>query len=102
MPTRWSLLSTTYIEELPHVNWKWMATRLWTMTGAYLEDGLLSHLVLMCSGEEFNGLGSWKYLYQLNSGGSAQLENLEREYFVSFPKCEKVADLQPHLAQWVQ
>ena len=30
------------------------------------------------------------------------MENLEREYFVSFPKCEKVADLQPHSAQWVQ
>ena len=100
MPIRWSSLATTYIEALPHVNWEWMATHLWTMTGAYLEDGLLSRRVMMCSGEEFNGLELWRYLYHQNSGGSAQLETLEREYFVSFPKCEKVSDLQPHLSQW--
>ena len=41
-------------------------------------------------------------LYHQNSGGSAQLENLEREYFVAFPKCNKLVDLQSHLAQWVQ
>ena len=41
-------------------------------------------------------------LYHQDSGGSAQLENLEREYFVAFPKCDKLVDLQTHLAQWVQ
>ena len=30
------------------------------------------------------------------------MEKLEREYVVAFPKCEKIVDLQPHLAQWVQ
>ena len=99
---RWSNLSTTFIEELPRVNWEWIATHLWTFTGGFLEDGIVSRRIMMCSGEEFNGLELWRYLYQQNSGGSAQLENLEREYFVAFPKCDKVADLQPHLAQWVQ
>ena len=56
----------------------------------------------MCSGEECNGLEIWRVLYQQNSGGSVPLEKLEREYFVSFHKCEKLVDLQAHLAQWVQ
>ena len=30
------------------------------------------------------------------------MENLERAYFVDFPKCEKLVDLQHHLAQWMQ
>ena len=57
---------------------------------------------MMCPGKDFNGLELWRYLYEQHPEGSAQLENLEREYFVSFPKCDKVAALQPHLAQWVQ
>ena len=102
VPIHWNMLATTRIQSLPMVNWEWIATHLWTFTGAYLEDGLLSRRIMMCSGEEFNGLELWRVLYQQNSGGSVPLENLEREYFVSFPKCEKVSNLQPHLAQWVQ
>ena len=30
------------------------------------------------------------------------MENLERAYFVDFPKCDKIVDLQHHLAQWIQ
>ena len=102
VPIHWNMLATTKIASLPMVNWEWIATHLWTFTGGYLEDGLLSRRIMMCSGEEFNGLELWRVLYQQNSGGSVPLENLEREYFVSFPKCDKVIDLQPHLAQWVQ
>ena len=101
-PIRWSQLSTTKIDSLPMINWEWIATHLWTFTGGYLEDGILSQRITMCSGEEFNGLELWRVIHQQNSGGSAQLENLEREYFVAFPKCERTSDLQNHLSQWVQ
>ena len=58
--------------------------------------------MIITAGEEFNGFELWRHLFQQNSGGSAQLENLERAYFVDFPKCERLQDLQPHLAQWCQ
>ena len=80
VPIHWNMLASTRIASLPMVNWEGIATHLWTFTGACLEDGLLSKRIMMCSGEEFNGPELWRVLYQQNSGGSAPLENLEREY----------------------
>ena len=102
VPIRWNKLATTQVSSLPHVNWEWLATHLWTFTGEYLDDNMLSRRMIITAGEEFNGFELWRHLFQQHSGGSAQLENLKRAYFVDFPKCERLQDLQPHLAQWCQ
>ena len=52
-------------------------------------------------GEEFNGLELWRALYRESCGGSAQLANLERSHFISFPRCDKSAELPINLGQWV-
>ena len=78
VPIRGCTLATTYIPALPHLNWEWATSHLWTLTGGCLEDCLLNGRIMICPGEEFNGLNMWRFLYKLNSGGSGQLENIGR------------------------
>ena len=102
VPIRWADLDTTQIPELPYVDWKWIATHLWTFTGNYLSDTQLVRRSTLVGGEEFNGLEYWRSLFSENVGGSAQLANLERGYFIAFPNCPNITELEPHLKQWVQ
>ena len=44
----------------------------------------------------------WRSLYSENVGGSTQLANLERGYFIAFPNCSNIVELEPHLKQWTQ
>ena len=102
VPIHWRLLASTRIEELPHMNWEWMSTHLWTFTANYLSDVQLNRRGTLVMGEEFNGLELWRALFRENCGGSAQLANLERSHFVDFPRCEKSSDLLVHLGQWTE
>ena len=56
----------------------------------------------LVGGEEFNGIEYWRCLFSENVGGSAQLANLERGHFIAFPNCPNIADLEPHLKQWIE
>ena len=96
-PIHWRSLATTQVTELPYDNWEWVATHIWTFIGGYVNDILLSRRSTMTNGEEFTGLELWKAIFQENCGGSAELANLERGYFVDFPTCDKPAGLQSHL-----
>ena len=97
-PIAWAKLCTTMIPELPYIEWEWVTTQLWTFLGGYINDTLLSRRLTMANGEAYNGMELWRTMYQENIGGSAALSNLERGYFIEFPKCEKAEDLQPHLS----
>ena len=57
--------------------------------------------MVLVGGEESNGLECWRTLYSENVGGSTQLANLERGHFIAFPRCTNLAELEPHLKQWV-
>ena len=56
----------------------------------------------LVGGEEFNGIEYWRCVFSENVGGSAQLANLERGHFIAFPNCPNLADLEPHLKQWIE
>ena len=101
-PIKWANLNSTVIPDLPHVQWEWVATHLWTFLGGYIDNTLLGRRLTMANGEPYNGLELWRAMYQQNIGGSAALSNLERGYFIDFPKCEKAEYLQPHISLWVQ
>ena len=101
-PIEWAKLAMTTIPELPYVQWQWVATHLWTFLGGYINDTLLGRRLTMANGEPYNGMELWRALYQENVGGSAALSNLERGYFIDFPKCDKTEDLQSHLSLWLQ
>ena len=101
-PIAWSTLRATHIAAVPHMNWEWLATHMWTFIGSYLNDTLLGDRLTLTHGESFNGLELWRMLHTQNSGGGVQMANTERGYFVGFPKCEKAADLSSHLGVWVR
>ena len=101
-PIKWADLDATTIAELPYVDWKWIATHLWTFTGNFLSDTQLVRRTTLVGGEEFNGLEYWRSLFSENVGGSTQLANLERGYFIAFPNCPAIGELEPHLKQWTQ
>ena len=101
-PIEWAKLRTTVIPDLPYVQWEWIATHLWTFLGGYIDNTLLGRRLTMANGEPYNGMELWRAMYQQNIGGSAALSNLERGYFIDFPKCAKAEDLQPHISLWVQ
>ena len=102
VPIKWELLPTTHIPDLPYVNWSWIATHIWTFTGAFLTDNQLLRRSTLTLGQEFNGLELWRALYMENCGGSAEMITTERAFFIDFPKCERATDLQIHLGTWVQ
>ena len=41
-PIKWNSLATTYVRELPYLDWQWVATHIWTFTAGYLIDTQLS------------------------------------------------------------
>ena len=101
-PIAWSTLGATRIQSVPHMNWEWLATHMWTFIGSYLNDTLLGDRLTLTHGESFNGLELWRMLHTQNCGGGVQMANTERGYFVGFPKCEKASDLSSHLGIWVR
>ena len=101
-PIAWSALAATRIPSIPHMNWEWLATHMWTFIGAYLNDTLLQDRLTLTHGEVYNGLELWRMLHTQNCGGGTQMANTERGYFVGFPKCEKSSDLTSHLGTWVR
>ena len=100
-PINWHQLTTLRVPELPYLNWQWVSTHLWSFTGAYLTDSQLTNRVTLVGGQEFNGLEHWRALYLQNCGGSSEMANAERGFWIEFPKCDKATDLQAHLAQWI-
>ncbi len=102
IPIRWAQLANTHVEDLPYLDWQWIATHLWTFTGNFLSDAQLTRRAALVGGEEFNGLEYWRALYSENVGGSTQLANLERGHFIAFPNCPNIGELEPHLKQWIQ
>ena len=99
VPIKWATLSTAYVQELPFLDWQWVATHIWTFTANYLNDTQIERRGTLCMGEEFNGLELWRTLFRENCGGSVQLANLERGHFIAFPKCDKASELRIHLGQ---
>ena len=102
MPISWSTLASIHIPELPHMNWQWISTHVWTITGGFLSDTQLNRRTDLTCGEEFNGLELWRALFNENCGGSAEMGKTERSYFINFPKCEKTTELRTHMGQWCQ
>ena len=102
VPIVWADLRTTYVPDLPHVDWQWISTHIWAFTGNFLSDAQLTRRMALVGGEEFNGLEYWRALHAENVGGSTQLANLERGHFIAFPRCDNLAHLEPHLKQWIQ
>ena len=100
-PIDWNTLATTRVAELPYLNWQWVATHLWSFTGAYLTDIQLTDRATLSGGQEFNGLEHWRALFLQNCGGSSEMANAERGFWIAFPKCEKSTELHKHLSQWV-
>ena len=100
-PIAWAALAYTNVDELPYMDWHWIATHLWTFTGNFLNDSQLKHRSTLVGNEEFNGLEYWRALYAENIGGSTQLANLERGHFIGFPNCSDLGQLEAHLKQWV-
>ena len=100
-PIDWNLLATTRVAELPYLNWSWVATHMWSFTGAYLTDNQLTNRSTLVGGQEFNGLEHWRALYLQNCGGSSEMANAERGFWIDFPKCERSTDLHAHLTQWI-
>ena len=96
----WHQLASTRVPEMPYLNWQWVSTHLWSFTGAYLTDTQLTNRMTLVGGQEFNGLEHWRSLYLQNCGGSSEMANAERGFWIEFPKCERAGDLQPHLTQW--
>ena len=101
-PIRWSELRATYVQELPNLNWEWVASHLWSFTSSFLTDTQLDRRMALVQGEEFNGIEFWRALYQENIGGSVQLAAMEHSHFISFPKCSSATGLHAHLGQWMQ
>ena len=79
VPIKWEWLPTTTVPELPYVNWSWIATQIWTFTGAYLTLLRRTSLTL---GQEFIGLELWRAPCMENCKGSAEMVNTERSFFI--------------------
>ena len=68
-PISWSTLARTHFSELPHLNWQWISTHIWTVIGGFLNDTQLNRRTDLTLGEEFNDLELWRALYTENCGG---------------------------------
>ena len=68
VPIKWATLSTAYVQELPFLDWQWVATHIWTFTANYLNDTQIERRGTLCMGEEFNGLELWRTLFRENCG----------------------------------
>ena len=50
-PIKWNSLATTYVRELPYLDWQWVATHIWTFTAGYLIDTQLNRRCNLVMGE---------------------------------------------------
>ena len=66
-----------------------------------MTDAQLNRRLTLSNGADFNGIELWRALFVENIGGSIEMSNNERQYFISFPQCQKHEELQAHLGQWV-
>ena len=55
----WARLPYMKIQSLPHMNWQWIASHLWSFMGQYMTDNVLNDRLVHTCGEEFNGLELW-------------------------------------------
>ena len=102
VPLTLIVLSNAKLPTLPHLNWRWVASHIWTFIGKWMNDTQLERRLTLAGGEEFNGIELWRSWFVENIGGSIEMQKNERAYFINFPKCTRDEDLQAHLNQWKQ
>ena len=93
-------LNDARVPSLPNVNWRWLASHLWTFLGRWMNNTQLDRRITLASGEEYNGVELWRALFTEYHGGSVEMSKCERGYFINFPRCTKDEDLQGHVQQW--
>lgn len=93
-------LNDASVPSLPNVNWRWLASHLWTFLGRWMNNVQLDRRITLASGEEYNGVELWRALFTEYHGGSIEMSKCERGYFINFPRCVKDEDLQGHVQQW--
>ena len=99
-PITFQALSQTKLEILPNANWIWLANHIFGFVAKCVNDAMLGRLTTMAGGEEFNGFEVWRALHVEHRGGSVEMTCNERGFFIDFPRCDKVEDLQNHIVQW--
>ena len=65
-----------------------------------MNDTMLGRMLTLAGGEEFNGFELWRALHVEFRGGSVEMTCNERGFFLDFPTCDKIEDLQNHIVQW--
>ena len=101
-PIPFQYLATASIPLLPHVNWVWLSNQIYGFVGKCMNDTMLGRMLTLAGGEEFDGFELWRALHVEFRGGSVEMTCNERGFFLDFPTCDKIEDLQNHIVQWKQ
>ena len=74
-PTRitGALLPTIRVASLPHVDWTWLNTHMWTTLAYFVTDTVMSRRLQWTHGEEWAGLEWWRAMFLDGKGSSIKL-----------------------------